>query len=254
MSKNPFERHGIDHLSASSLNIFAAEPAFWCYKYLLGKPDTVGPSAWRGSAVEAGLDYWLFKREEGAAQKAALDRFELEAMGDLDEKVDRERARIPAMLSQAMQLFADKPEPTVRQLDITYWFDDIEVPIVGRIDYEWPEDGYDLKTTKNMPTHIPDGHARQISIYEAARKKPYRLAYVTEKKREIKQLSTEDKARHLRHAMWYAHNIRRGLATFSDKLELARIYPPDFNSFYWNDENRQLATEIWELPNGTGNN
>lgn len=193
------------------------------------------------------MDYWLFKRGEGAAQKAALDRFELEALGDLDDKVDRERVKIPAMLDQAMKLLADRPEPTVRQLDIEYWFDGVEVPIVGRIDYEWPDEGLDLKTKARMPTAIPDGHARQISIYQAARKKPYRLAYVTESKGAIRELSPDEHTRHLRHAAWYAHNIRRGLATFSDSMELARIYPPNFGCYYWNDESKQLAMEIWEI-------
>jgi hypothetical protein len=32
-----FERHGIDPLSASSLNLWAAEPALWVMERLLGR-------------------------------------------------------------------------------------------------------------------------------------------------------------------------------------------------------------------------
>ncbi len=37
MTANAFERHGIDHLSPSSLNLWAAEPALWVMERLLGR-------------------------------------------------------------------------------------------------------------------------------------------------------------------------------------------------------------------------
>ena len=30
-----FEKHGISHLSASSINLFIAQPAMWCVSYLM---------------------------------------------------------------------------------------------------------------------------------------------------------------------------------------------------------------------------
>jgi hypothetical protein len=246
---NPFEKHGITHLSPTSINAFAAQPSFWAFKYLLKNKDQVGPSAWRGSAVEAGLDHWLFKGDEIGAMKAAAIRFELEAQGEIAPDIDKERATINPMLDQAMTAMEDAYSdiPTVRQLDIEYWIDGIEVPIIGKIDYEWPEYGLDLKTTRRIQTAIPDGHGRQISLYQAARKKPYKLLYVSEKKAEFKELTQEAYERHLKHFAWYAHNIRRGLATFSDPVELARLYPPDFTSFYWkNDDSVNKAMEIWQ--------
>jgi hypothetical protein len=244
---NVFEKHGITHLSPSSLNTYAAEPAYWAYKYLLGNPDPVGASAWRGSAVEAGLDYWLFKRDRGAAQKAALDRFELEAMGEITPEIDKERLVIFPMLDQAISALDGLEPPTVRQFDVEYWLDGIEVPIIGRIDYEWEPYGLDLKTTKRMPAGPRDYHARQVSFYSAARKKPYHLLYVTEKKVTMMDIDKAEAERHLKRLTWYAHNIRRGLATFSDKNELARIYRPDFTHIYWSrDESKALAKQIWE--------
>lgn len=244
---DPFFKHGISHLSPSSINTYAAEPAYWSWKYLLGHTDTAGAAAWRGSAVEAGLDHWLFKRDKGAAQKAALDRFEFEAMGDLDEKVDKQRILIFPMLDMAMDAIDREDPPTVRQFDIKYWVDGIEVPIVGRIDYEWPELGIDLKTVQRMPRHVPEYHGRQIAVYQAARKKPYQLLYVSEKTAIMRPLPQEEHDRYLKQITWYANKIRSVLATFDDKLELARMYPPKFDSFYWNEESMKSATEIWEL-------
>jgi hypothetical protein len=247
---DPFEKHGITHLSPSSINTFAAQPSFWAFKYLLKQPDSAGASAWRGSAVEAGLDYWLANGGiRGKSQKAAIERFELEAMGEITPEIDKERLVIFPMLEQAIEALKDVPPPKLRQYDVEYRIDGIEVPIIGKIDYEWEEEGIDLKTTRRMKSVIPDGHGRQISLYQAARKKPYRLLYVTEKKHLFYYLSKEEHERHLRHLTWHAHNIRRGLATFDDKLDLARIYPPDFTSFYWkNEQSKHLAMEIWGCP------
>jgi hypothetical protein len=246
---DPFEKHGITHLSPSSINTFAAQPSFWAFKYLLKQPDSAGASAWRGSAVEAGLDYWFAKRDEGLAQKAAIDRFELEAMGEIAPEIDKERLVIFPMLGQAIAADQWPRPPDLRQYDVQYRIDGIEVPIKGKIDYEWEDYGLDLKTVRRMNSGIPDNHGRQISLYQAARKKPYKLLYVTEKKAQFKELTQEEHERHLRHLTWHAHNIRRGLATFDDPLDLARIYPPDFTSFYWkNEQSKHLAMEIWGCP------
>lgn len=246
MTTSPFERHGITHLSPSSLNTYAAEKGYWVFKYLHGYEDKGGPAAWRGLAVEAGLDHFLFKRDEGAAQKAALDRFELEAFGLADDETDKERMLIFPMLSLAIEKI-DKPEPpTVRQFPVEFWFDGIEVPVIGKVDYEWESEGIDLKTTKRMPGQLSGGHARQISLYQAARRKPYRVFYVTEKKAEFKSLTDDEAKTHLKHLEWHAHSIRRVLSMFTCKHELARIFIPDFEHFYWRrEETRVAAMEIW---------
>ena len=57
---NAFERHGIAHLSASSLSTFAAQPALWCMEKLLKKRGPVGCSAHRGTAAETGIVMVLY--------------------------------------------------------------------------------------------------------------------------------------------------------------------------------------------------
>ena len=49
---NPFERHGIGHLSASSINLYAAQPAIWVMQRLLKKAGPVGAAAHRGTAAD----------------------------------------------------------------------------------------------------------------------------------------------------------------------------------------------------------
>ena len=81
-SSDPFERHGIDHLSPSSLRLWRDAPAVWIGKYLLRAPDEVGPGAWRGKAVEAGVDQLLYGQQAGAAATGLEDARKAISLGD----------------------------------------------------------------------------------------------------------------------------------------------------------------------------
>ena len=49
---NVFEKHGVMHLSASTLNLWVSQPAR-CLMKIADKLDgSVGASAWRGTAVD----------------------------------------------------------------------------------------------------------------------------------------------------------------------------------------------------------
>ena len=240
---DPFQRFGIDHLSARSLNMYAEEPAYWSFVYLHGYKDSAGPKAWRGSAVEAGVDIWLYKRDAQEALAAAHRRFEEEALGDLTDYVDAERISIGNYLGEAFKALKGYSEPNTRQLKIEHYFEGIEVPLIGYTDYEWADEGIDLKTVKRMPSVMPPYHCRQLSLYSVARKKPYRGLYVTEKKSEVKEVG--DAHAHVQRLEWYAHSIRRLLSVFPDKHDASRIFAPNFDSFYWSSDSVALAQEIW---------
>lgn len=247
-SSNPFHRHGLDHLSPSSLNTYASEKGFWCLKYLFGFRDS-GPAMWRGLAVEAGFDEFLFRGTNDSSRRS-LDRFDLEACGLCDDATLRERDKVPGMLARACADAAAhglQSEPILRQFPVEYWFEGIEVPVIGVIDYEWEDFGVDLKTTGRMPTQIPDGHGRQVSLYRAARNKPYKLYYVTESKSSLREITDEQAKGYLKQLEWQAHAIRRVLSMFPEKHDVAQIFVPDFDHFYWkSEESRIAAAEVWK--------
>ena len=56
---NPFDTYGIGHLSPSSLNLWAAEPALWVMERLLGERSPASAVAARGKAVERGVHLGL---------------------------------------------------------------------------------------------------------------------------------------------------------------------------------------------------
>ena len=80
-----FDRHGIRHLSASALNLWKSDPALYAGKYLLRWSEDAGPNAWLGSAVEAGLTAWLYKRDIATAKEAAERREYEEAKARVEQ-------------------------------------------------------------------------------------------------------------------------------------------------------------------------
>lgn len=248
---DPFKRHKIEHLSPSSLNTYVEQPSFWFLKYLMGMREPGNPAMWRGSAVEAGLDSWVYKYDENEALAAMHARFEEDAQGEIEDKIDKERDVLGLFLQQACRACGERgisDMPTARQLKIEYWFDGIEVPVIGYVDYEWPEFGLDLKTTHRIPSDIPGRHARQISLYSMARQKPYRLLYVSTKRADVRELSSDEVRNHIKHLEWNAHTIRRALALYEDPTDLVRLFPPNFDHYMWKDETiRQKATEILDV-------
>src|SRR5262245_45996581 len=76
-TSDPFERHGIDHLSPSSLRLWRDAPAVWIGKYMLRAPDETGPGAWRGKAIEVAVDRLLFGLGAPLQEAAMRDQWNL---------------------------------------------------------------------------------------------------------------------------------------------------------------------------------
>lgn len=242
---NPFEKHGIKHLSPSSLNLYGANAALWCGRYLLGWKDAFGPAASRGSAIEAGLDVWLFTRKGDEALARARDEFLNLTMGEASDEHEAERANVDTMLAQAMNATKDFPKPVARQIKIEYYANGVEVPILGYVDYAFPDFDLDLKTTKALPSSVKPDHGRQVSVYQAARKKPQKLLYVTGKKHATYDLTDNEAAVHLRDIDRLANSIRHMLRKADDAHDAARMFPIIRDDFRWSDTTLTLADDIW---------
>lgn len=238
---DPFAKHGISHLSASSLALYRNEPALWCLKYLFGVKDEVGPAAWRGSAVEAGIDWYLYQGK-GFYEKAE-ERFELDAQGDLSEEVEKERAALLDFLTSAVKEMFPHGRPVARQYKVEYRLEGIEVPIIGYVDYLYDDKLIDLKTTHRLPSEPRPDHACQVAVYAAATGKKPLIVYATPKKSATYEVAD------IEAALWpvirSAHAVRALLATAKAKEDAARFFCPNLDSFYWSDATKQAALEVW---------
>jgi hypothetical protein len=245
-SIDPFERHGVRYLSPSSLNLFQNEPALWTLRYLFGLKDDSGPAAKRGSAVEAGMDVILYEGTVEEAHKVALDNFALNTGGLADAEHEKERALIPGMLTMAIEASSKFPKwPNSRQLRVEHRFEGIEVPVIGYVDYLWQDWGLDLKTTQRMPNSPKADHVRQIALYAAAKQRPFKLLYVTDKRHSLFSVEPEDLDVMLADMRRIALSLRKILAKSDCREEVTEFFNPNWDSFYWSDEARKEASRIW---------
>jgi hypothetical protein len=243
---NPFERHGIKHLSPSSLALYKAEPAFWCGRYLLGWKDEGGPKMWVGNAVEAGLHAFLHGQEVPACHQIAKDSFEQKALGVRDDEHDAAREEIPLMLAQAITiLMKEKDSKPLFQVAVKHWVDGLDVPIVGYLDWQFVGGGIlDLKTTRAIPSKPRSDHAAQVGFYCKARDcASGTLLYVSTKKGVLYDLTPDDLEAGYRSLIVAAKAVKTLLTNAPTKQDALRTFAPDFDSFYWSDATRKMALE-----------
>lgn len=254
---NAFEKHGITHLSASSVNLFIAQPALWAASYLMKKRTPVGPAAHRGTAIEAGVEAGLFDPampvEE--AQRIARERYHTLTRLNADPRVEKERAVVEPSVAVALEELRqyglpEMPDSENRQIKLELDVPGVPVPVWGFLDFAWPEHGIivDLKSVGRIPSEISDAHARQGALYlRRGSNLQMRFAYVTAKKIAVYVL--EDAQRHLAEFVRAAQAIERLLSLSDDGEKLTRCFAPDLSSFYWGDASaRRIATEIWGDP------
>lgn len=244
---NPFARHGITHLSASSLNLYRNEPALWTLRYLHGARDDAGPAAWRGSAVEAGVDWFCMRPDDKPEEciNKMLQRFELDASGEATDDIEKERAALCDFLKVATVAFKPFGQPVARQLKIEHRLDGIEVPVIGYVDYTFADSLLDLKTTWRLPSSPKPDHKIQVALYAKETRKAPSLLYVTPKKSQVFGPETIDVDAAYRDLCRAARAVRTLLEMTDDAKSAAQMFCPNFESFYWSDELKEAAKGVW---------
>lgn len=251
---NAFERHGITHLSASSVNLFIAQPALWCASYLMKRRTAVGPAAHRGTAIEAGVEAGLFDPAMPVAdcQKVALAKFHSLTRLSADPRIEKEREAIAPSVAVALAELRQYglptlPEDGTRQHKLVIDLPGVAVPVWGFLDFFWPEHGIigDLKTTARIPSEISDAHCRQGALYTRhGSNLEVRMIYVSAKK--VAAYIVPDIGLHLATFTRAAQAIERFLSLSEDAEKLTRCFEPDLSSFYWGDASARLvAQQIW---------
>ena len=245
---NPFETHGIQHLSASSINLYAAEPAMWVLQYLFGHRSPPGAAMARGSASEHGIEHGLFNQDATVEEcvELALVDFDRRTALSGDPNKQKERDAIAGIVEVALAELRQYGIPAQpedgRQHKIEVALEGVPVPCIGYLDFDYPQHGItvDLKTQHRLASSIGTGHARQGAIYAKAKgNHEMRFAYCTPKKIGVYVL--EDAATHLLAVENIAQRIGRFLSMSTDKHELAGIVAPDYESFYWSERSAKAA-------------
>ena len=282
---NPFQHHGIKHLSPSSVNMFSGSATAWVARYLLGYRFSAGPAAWRGIATEDGLTAYLFHGasvEEAA--NIALEKFDqLKGTLNMDEAVEKERKRIyryvvnsvDALIELETNFAIGKAQLPPIGMDKGQWsvglpcrFGEAQndkIDVIGYLDYLYADDAnkntiVDLKTTGRIPSEWSPAHAMQAAFYKRAHggNPDVYFLYVSPKEEgkdrpfHILKLDDEAYQTYLKRLKDSITRMSKLLRLSDDPFVLAESLPHDDTSFYWKGE-KTLGEIVEDVKTETEN-
>lgn len=254
----PFRQYGIEHLSASSLNLYAAEPALWVLERLLGYKHGSSAVMARGKSVEAGIQLGLIK--PNLSPEACIAHAEREYDREMaltpDPRREDERQNIAGYVVEGLKELRQYGVPTAYQEKVSINIEGVPVPFIGYIDWRFDQHGIvvDLKTGERLPSGISNPHARQGAIYAKAHGNyGMRFAYVkpTPGKKDgrsaaVYEMSGDEVHSQLNALREIATRLGRFLSISKDPQELAGLLCPNYESFYWsNPTARENALKVF---------
>ena len=246
-----FQKHGIKHSSASSINKWVGDPCAWLGQYLFGIRTPPKAVFARGHAVE----YAVVATISGAlsherAMSTAMERFDASYKLNAED-LDKERPNIAPMIEQALEVLRPLGEPDMpakwpdqqHKVSLTARTDEWTLPVIGFLDLLYPTKGLviDLKSTLRMPskeTMIP-AHQRQRAIYAGATNYDVKFLYVSPKKHLL--LGDGEPSELMRQIK--AHLIRQERFLALGDADLLRQIVPITETFYWDGlEDQRVKT------------
>ena len=263
MNKNdPFDAHGIEHLSPSSFNTFLDDKAMWIMRYLFGYKNGGGPAMWRGNAIDGGVGAYFGFEDKLYSTSECIDLVKLYYETDkkrcradfptqsIDEKkYIEEEHRLERYFKTAVNFYDDIGVPLDYQKKIELQLPDIPVPIIGFIDLLYEDSIRDIKTTARSPSKVSDAHARQVSVYAKAENRIPILDYVVVTAKEEKVVTHEVKNvdRNIKIVEQIAYSIMQFLSYSNDKHELANSCYPNLDDWKWGEDEINFAKTIWSI-------
>ena len=250
-----FSKHNIDHLSASSINMFAAAPCAWVAKYLYSKKFNFSLAAKAGTLVEEAVVNVLARgwTEENAIAEAVKSYNKASAFGATDAEIKRGEA-IPGMIENALAELKQYGEPEFDQdlmgikqkkIELLCKCESFDIPLIGYLDFFYKKHGLivDLKTTMAAPSSMSNEHLRQGAIYrQAMGNHAVKFLYVTGKKAVVHEIP--DPAPVL--AEIKSIIIRQERLLRHDAEDIRSFVPVISSSYYWSGD-EGLRQEMYEI-------
>ena len=243
---NGFEKHGLTHLSPSSLNLFINAPAVWVAEKIFGMRGSPSAAMARGIAVEDAVVGVVAKGQSAQdATDAALKRFDSRFFM-ADEKTTKEREVVAPMVEQALKVVApfgdpEFPETGQFKIELVCNCGDFKVPFIGFLDLHYPKLGkvIDLKSTLRMPSRMSVEHVRQRVTYARAMGN-YSVEFLYCSPSKSALLADGDVAETL--AIIKSHTIRlEAFLRTLTKEQMRAIVPLNEASFYWSGSEAMRA-------------
>jgi hypothetical protein len=255
---NGFQKHGITHLSPSSINKWIGSPSAWVAEKLAGKRWPPGIAAHRGTAAELGVVRAISHPDRGldAAVDDAIRHFrDLVALGGFTEE-DRDKAEtdIAKMVRGAAGELAQYGPPHLPDnggqhlVTINCRFGPEPGDVIefrGYLDFLFPAHGLivDLKTTSRIPASWSVAHGIQAAIYKRGAGN-YGVKFLYVSPSSVRVLDMDDPDKYLGIVKSQVARLERFLR-LGDRDTLISAVPHDPSSFYWSgDEAFRVANEL----------
>jgi len=250
---NGFEKHGIKHLSASSINLWSNAPDVWVMSYLFKQRTPMGAAAWRGICSEDGVVAALTGAQSlRDATQSALEKFDKRFI-IADEKTTKERDVIAPMVENAVEALKQYGKPEFpndggqNKISITAKGEGWEIPVIGFLDFVFPDSGLviDLKTTNRMTKVMSAEHQLQRCIYAKAMGN-YGVKFLYVSKAKTALLEDGDVNETLAKCKVKIGRLERFLSFVNDAETARAIVPVNPNTFYWSGS-EALRAEMYGM-------
>ena len=173
--------------SASQLNQYLEYRADWFLSRIRGIRTGVGAAAWRGTAVEAGLNKFI---EEDTTKdeciKHALKVYTQESLGSQDN-FEIHQSIGPAVIA-AIDSFEDKGyfiNPPIMQEEISCMLPGCKKVLYGKLDYSFDKFIVDNKTVGKKPSSLKQAYVLQGAVYRFATGKPVKFHFEVPQKKGV---------------------------------------------------------------------
>ena len=248
-TNNPFDQFDIEHLSASSINLFIQDVPLFIVRYLAKHKSPTNPAMLRGTVI----DHCIGNKtsiEEAQKEFKKLMNYEKKKGNVFDkEKADTEYNNIERYLEIGIPFYEKLGEPVSYQERVELQYDDLPIPIIGFIDMAYEDCIRDIKTTARRPTTLLAPVQRQLAIYAFCKEKARAYAdylYVTKTKAEVITLEVDDIDMRLNEVYRVALAMMNLLQN-NDINSLVDQFYPDFSNWMWSDSDIAVAKELWRI-------
>ena len=248
-SNNPFDQFDIEHLSASSINLFIQDIPLFIVRYLAKHKSPTNPAMLRGTVI----DHCIGNKtsiEEAQKEFKKIMNYEKKQGNVFDkEKADTEYNNIERYLEIGIPFYKQLGEPVSYQKKVELQYESLPIPVLGFVDMEYSDSIRDIKTTAKRPSTLLPPVQRQLAIYATALEKNRAYAdylYVTKTKAEVITLECDDIDMRLNEVYRVALAMMNLLQN-NDINSLVDQFYPDFSNWMWSDSDRTVAKELWRI-------
>lgn len=252
------EECGIRFLSASSINNYVTNPAWWTVRHMMGVKQPVSAALIRSAAIKAGLKHWLYKGSEDLAEDVALEHYSLETssvgLEATDEKTAKEQDAILPMLHEFCKLFHGaglKKIPLAVGVFNTVLLDGVTVPFITCPDFVFDDCVVDVSASHKMPgSTLPPKDLQTSGLHMLFRgDTPIFRAYATMKRSALVPVGEAEAMAALLRLREDAAALERALEVVSTAKEMLALVPLKPDHWLWSPDMLKVAKEaIPQLP------